>query len=190
MKRESGKIEQIKSGAVAAICKYGVAGASVSKIAAMAGVSDGYLYRHYDSKEELMDVIFDNILNNITDKIEYLLENCSNVKEIAEGFMDYLYEKSLENSDMIKFLIIFQNDFSLEMNSRVVDRITALCGDIVELGRVKEELREEVTPLELYLSLVSLPLQFLSLQYKKLFSDSDVEFQRIKDIAFNSLFKI
>lgn len=190
MKRESEKIEMVKIGAVAAICKYGMAGASVSRIAELAGVSDGYLYRHYKGKEELINAVLDNILNVVTDKIEYLLENCSSARDIAEGFLDYLYENSQKNSDMIKFLIIFQNDFSMELNQNVVSRVTNLCKEIVTLGENNGELRGGVTHLDLYMVLVAMPLQFISLKYKGLLCAGAIDSQRVKDYAYNSLFKI
>ncbi|MEG1634202.1 MAG: hypothetical protein RR388_01090, partial [Rikenellaceae bacterium] len=91
---------------------------------------------------------------------------------------------------MIKFLIIFQNDFTIEVKREFNDRITHLCKEIVALGCSKGVMRSGVSHVELYLALVTVPLQFLSLKYTGLLYANEIEYQKIKDYAYNSLFLI
>lgn len=60
------KIEAIKTATIKIVVTHGIAGASISLIAKEAGVSDGYLYRHYSGKRELIADLFTQRFNYYT----------------------------------------------------------------------------------------------------------------------------
>lgn len=58
MPRSTGAKERVERAAIALFAADGVAGVSIGDIASAAGVSQGALYRHYPSKEELAWSLF------------------------------------------------------------------------------------------------------------------------------------
>ena len=57
--RKPGRRAQILSAARACFCEEGFHGASMSRIAARAGVSVGHIYRYFENKEEVIAAIVD-----------------------------------------------------------------------------------------------------------------------------------
>ena len=53
MMRSSGAKERVERAATELFAAKGIDGVSIAEIAALAGVSQGALYRHYASKEDL-----------------------------------------------------------------------------------------------------------------------------------------
>ena len=58
MPRSTGVKDKVDEAAVGLFAARGVDGVSIAEIAAAAGVSQGALYRHYASKEELAWMLF------------------------------------------------------------------------------------------------------------------------------------
>jgi AcrR family transcriptional regulator len=56
--RATGVREKVDRAAIELFAAYGIDGASIAEIAAEAGVSQGALYRHYRSKDELAEQLF------------------------------------------------------------------------------------------------------------------------------------
>src|SRR5205814_2454075 len=58
MPRSTGVKEKVERAAIELFAAKGVDGVSIGEIAALAGVSQGALYRHYPSKEDLAGSLF------------------------------------------------------------------------------------------------------------------------------------
>lgn len=54
------KLEKIKKAAMELVVRHGYRGISIGAIAKKAGVSTGYLYRHYNGKSDLIQDLIDN----------------------------------------------------------------------------------------------------------------------------------
>ncbi len=52
------KLHQVKEAAIRVIVERGYFGATIAQISKEAGVSDGYLYRHYTGKAELVKELY------------------------------------------------------------------------------------------------------------------------------------
>ena len=66
---DTSKIERIRDAAIEIISEQGIPNCSVAAIAKRAGVSVGYLYRHYSGKEELTNDMLELYFNIINEKI-------------------------------------------------------------------------------------------------------------------------
>ena len=77
--KDINKLERVKQETLKIVVKKGYHGATISQIAKKAKVSDGYLYRHYANKSELVQTLFIENMNlyhslilNLTETEKYL----------------------------------------------------------------------------------------------------------------------
>lgn len=164
---DSTKIERIREAAVACIGRHGIGNTSVAMIAAEAGVSVGYLYRHYTGKDELINDILSISLDNIGDKVEALISSSGNTREIVHRFVAYLLSSAKDDPDKVKFILSLQNDFSFSMSEVVIERISRLCNDILTKGQ--KAIRPDITAEDMYVILICMPLQYIGDRMRNLF---------------------
>jgi len=100
---------------------------SISKIAKKAQMSKGLMYNYFDSKEDLLSSIFDNIMNRIMDMLDPNHDEEITKKE-AENFFDRFFDVLIHNPQEWKLfyqLSVQQDVMNLlmkeTMNSRVQD---------------------------------------------------------------------
>ena len=68
-KMDMTKLDRIREASVEIISEHGILNSSVASIAERAGVSVGYLYRHYPGKVDLINDLLEHALTTITDRI-------------------------------------------------------------------------------------------------------------------------
>ena len=170
-KTDTSKIERIREAAVEIISEHGIPGSSVASIAERAGVSAGYLYRHYPSKEELINDLLEDTLNVITDKISTLIATYDNIPAVVSGIVDFIIESAEANPHKNKFLIMLLNDFSIQIAARARERIEDIARMLIEVGRRTRSVREGLTTDDLYIALVGIPMQYIAVRYKFNFND-------------------
>lgn len=182
------KIERIKEATLNMVVSKGYGGASISEIAQLAGVAEGYLYRHYKSKAELVnDLLFFNV-NEITDKLESLLDNQNSVKDIFEQLTRSLFEIAVNHPVRIKFLYVLMHDYNFKVQDTQRQHILELCRRVKEVGQVSGEIRQNVDEEEIYLFGVVYPIQFINLRLKNFFNQSQLgenEIQKVLKIYLN-----
>ena len=168
------KIERIKDATLEMVVANGYGGASISKIAKNAGVAEGYLYRFYSSKNELVnDLLFTNV-DELANKIERLLDELHSVWEIFEHLIRSLINLSQQQPDRIKFLFVLMHDYNFNLIESQRERIFELCKRIKEIGLEKNQLRKDVTEEEIYLMGVAYPIQFINLRLKSFFNNTQL----------------
>ena len=184
------KIERIKDAPLEMVVANGYGGASISKIAKNAGVAEGYLYRFYSSKNELVnDLLFTNV-DELANKIENLLDELHSVWEIFEHLIRSLINLAQQQPDRIKFLFVLMHDYNFNLIDRQRERIFELCKRIKEIGLSKNQLRQGVTEEEIYLVGVTYPIQFINLRLKSFFNQTELgekEINEVLTLCINSL---
>lgn len=182
------KIDRIKDATVELMSRKGVAATSISQIAKQAGVSDGYLYRYYACKEELVDTLLHDIISNVHIYLSNLIDTSEDLEKMVTRFNDYIYTKSKAEPHVLKFLIMLQNDFSYEIPPTMLTEIEQICTKLVNAPSVK--LNPELTLESIYVALVGLPFQYHSIYHKKMFDSTklfDNKDKFVKQIAQQTL---
>lgn len=184
------KIERIKAATISLVVRNGYGHASISEIARTAGVAEGYLYRHYKGKAELVeDLLYQNI-NLLADNLEYQLEEKDSIHEIFEHIIRTLFILAEKNPEQIKFIYVLMNDYNFKIQDSQRERIFTLCRKVKERGLAIHELREDITEEEIYLLGVSYPIQFINLRLKNFFHETklgETEIQRVMQICRNTI---
>ncbi len=69
---DTSKMERINEAAMQLIVDKGYGNASISQIAKMAGVADGYLYRFHKSKEDMVNALLYEKIGSLIEEMERL----------------------------------------------------------------------------------------------------------------------
>jgi len=184
------KIERIKEAAIQMVVLRGVGGASISEIAHKAGVAEGYLYRHYKGKTELINDLLFTIMNEVLNELQKLIDEQHPVDEIIEKVVRILFELANRDPERIKFLYVLMNDYNYSIQKDQQQRIFSLCKRVKEVslsaGTIDSALSEE----EIYLLGVAYPIQFINLRLKSFFYQSQLgedEIKKVLHICLNSI---
>lgn len=166
-------IERIRQASVEIISEKGITGSSVASIAKRAQVSAGYLYRHYPSKEDLVNDLLNDSLHTIAEKIDELIRQNDRIENIVEGIIGFILESANTNPHRIKFVIMLLNDFSIPNKPSVREQIIRIGETLIEKGRESGSIRNEITVEDFYIALVGIPLQYLATRFRFNFGPQD-----------------
>jgi AcrR family transcriptional regulator len=111
MPRSTKAKEKVERAAIELFAANGVDGASIGEVAALAGVSQGALYRHYPSKEDLARTLFATAYRRIGGE---LTEICDRQRGIADRIAKMVaHFCALYDSDpaLFRFLLLTQHNF-------------------------------------------------------------------------------
>ena len=170
---DTSKIERIRDAAVEIISEQGITNCSVAAIAAKAGVSVGYLYRHYSSKEEFINDMLELYFNVINEKISSLIAERNGVEQIVKGIILHILKTAEEKEALIKFLIMLLNDFSVTIRPSLTARVDALAEELMHMIRETPDIRQDLLPEDLFHVMISLPMQYLSIHYNRIISTKE-----------------
>ncbi len=169
---DQSKLERIKLATMELLVEKGYGGASISEIAKRADVAEGYLYRYYSSKYELVnDLLYSNI-NEILVQFEELLSTSSSIKTVIEKLVTRFFDMAINNPLIIKFLYVLMSDYSFSISTEQRKKIIELCRMANEKGQQVNEIRSDIQADEIYLITVIYPIQFINLRFKKYFDDN------------------
>ncbi|MGL4410948.1 MAG: TetR/AcrR family transcriptional regulator [Bacteroidales bacterium] len=173
---DESKIERIREAALHIISEQGILNCSVAMIAQEAQVSVGYLYRHYPSKDNLIEFLLKNSMELINQRVESLLDSDVDLDGMIRGVVGLIAEAAKDQPSKIKFFIIVFNDFSYSLNAALQDQIRDLTHLVIERYKKSGELKQSTAPIDLFLSLISIPFQYYALHYKSAFeADNTIE---------------
>jgi len=184
------KIEGIKQSAVKLIVENGYGGASISKIAQKAQVAEGYLYRFYKSKEELILDLLNSKIEEIADNLEESLKNSESVEQIINMLVKGIFNMAAKSVDDVKFLYVMMSDYSFSMTDKIRERIRTLCTGVKEKGVSLGELDSKIGEEDIYMLLVIYPIQFINLRLKSIFGVSKwtaADIEKVINICIKTL---
>ncbi|WP_300284298.1 TetR/AcrR family transcriptional regulator [uncultured Alistipes sp.] len=175
------KMDRIREAAVEIISRHGILDCSVASIARQAGVSVGYLYRHYPGKGELINDLLQDALNAITRQIDSLMEKTGDIRQIVAGIVAFLLENADAHPARYRFLIMLLNDFSVEIAPEIREKITEIGRQLIATDKKPDGLRADISIDDLYLALVGIPMQYLASRYKFGFHTGDGDSGHLTD---------
>ncbi len=163
------KLENIKKATISMIVEKGYGGASISAIAAKAGVADGYLYRHYQSKTELVRDLFNESMALFFNYLQEELEHYTSFADFVTHYHLGLVDIINKNIDSAKFFIQLINDFTFEIDEDTKQLVLDLCHRILEKGKRNNEIAASCSLIDIYTIFIIIPLQIFSLYLKGFF---------------------
>ncbi|MDR1683234.1 MAG: TetR/AcrR family transcriptional regulator [Candidatus Symbiothrix sp.] len=101
----SEKRQMIREAALQLFASEGYAATSIHEIARAAGISKGLLYNYFDSKEDLLNSIIDNLLEEFGNMIDPDHDGIVTEEE-AKGFLDKMFDRIINQKE--EFKLYFQ----------------------------------------------------------------------------------
>lgn len=184
------KLERIKEATLQMVVAKGTGGASISEIARKAGVAEGYLYRFYKGKNELVDDLLYSSVDEIANQLETLLSSKPSVQEIFSRLARTIFDMALHEPERIKFLYVLMHDYNFIIQENQRTRIASLCKAVKENGQESGDFHPEVTEEDIYLMGVVYPIQLINLRFKNFFHQTQLgekEIANVVRICLNSL---
>lgn len=184
------KIERIRNTTVEMVVNKGFGGASISEIAKKAGVAEGYLYRYYKGKTELVDDLLFSNLNELINKMEEFLDDLHSIKDIFEQLIRVLFEIANKYPERVKFLFVLMHDYNFSVQGEQRNRIIDLCKRLKEKGLAAKEINKTIDEEEIFLLGFTYPIEFVNLRFKSLFNRTELgekEIQRVLKVCINAI---
>lgn len=184
---DESKIEKIKEAAMELVVEQGYGGASVSKIARKAKVAEGYLYRHYKSKNDLIYDMLNTSINEIIIELEAVIEHNSNVKEIIEKAIRIIFASSTQDMMRMKFLYVLMNDYNFSIGEELQKRTIKVCEKVIAVGAKKNQLQDGVNEEDIYLMCISYTIQFINHRWKNYFGITTLDEEAIQKVLRSAI---
>jgi len=187
---DEAKIQRIRESTIELVVKNGYGGAAISSIARRAGVAEGYLYRFYSSKHELVTELLYSRVAKIIEKLEYLLSSCSSIKEVIGQLIGVLFKMATDFPEEIKFIHVLMHDYNFQVSDEQRQLTKELCEKVISVGIRNGEVNSSITPEEAYGMVIIYPIEFINLRIKGFFGIvgwSEEEQKRVIEFSINAL---
>lgn len=184
------KLERIRQASMELIVHKGYGGASIAEIAKKAKVAEGYLYRHYKGKADLVEDILNSNIDELIGVLEELSGSNKGISYIFEGLIRKMFDIAKTSPTRIQFVFVLMNDYNFSIREGMRDRIHQLCNDVRERGLRENVLRPDVEEDEVFLMGLSYPIQYINYRLKGFFNRKELretEIQKILKVCVNSL---
>ncbi len=102
----------IIAAAIQELARHGVNGSTVRRIAAAAGVTEGAIYRHFASKEELCDHAYSQIVAEMAEQKKVILASSDSVAVKLHNWVRVTYEYFDLYPEAFSYVLLTTHDFS------------------------------------------------------------------------------
>lgn len=187
---DEGKIQRIREATIELVVQNGYGGAAISSIARRAGVAEGYLYRFYASKQELVTELLYAKVAQIIEKLEFLLNSCKSIKEVISQLIGELFKMATDAPEEIKFIYVLMHDYNFQVSNEQRIHIKSLCEKVIQIGIANGEVNNCISPEEAYGIVVIYPIEFINLRMKGFFGRigwTNEEQKRVAEFSINAL---
>lgn len=186
------KLERIKKATMELVVKHGYRGTSIGAIAKKAGVSTGYLYRHYDGKSDLIQNLIDSNFKTFEKIFCKTVDEKGTAKDTIFNVINVLFNISINNPIHAKFLsvLVFDQNFEIRKRREEDKKTRRLVNNILDFGIKNGEINPKTTIDEILLVLFAIIFTYISSNLN--FDNSKEKFteekaRRIADICLNAL---
>lgn len=167
-KTDPEKIERVRKAAMEMIVEYGTRAYSIASIAKRAGVSTGYLYRYYESKDALMSDLIDTNMAGFEAVVNKSIEENRTLAQIIYSFTKRLVEAARTDTLLVKFLISIVFESALcEVPDEKREKHEYFIRTMRESGIRNNEISQNATDEDIVSVFFSIPFMYVSEIMKK-----------------------
>jgi AcrR family transcriptional regulator len=152
--------DRVLHAAIAAFAEAGQSGVTLESIARRAGVGIGTLYRHFPSREALVEAVYRDELARLCDNARELLESLPPdvaMRTWMDRFADYVAAKR-GIADTLRALVAAGTVTSADTH----ERLTATIQTLLSAGATSGALRADLDPADVFAALTGI---FLATEY-------------------------
>lgn len=184
------KLERIKKATMELVVKYGYGGTSIGAIAKKAGVSTGYLYRHYNGKSDLIKDLIDTNFEKFEEKFCGTVDEKGTLNDIIFNFVSTLFRMSINKPIHAKFLstIVFDQNSEVRKRRDTDERLRKIVNDILEVGIKNHEINPKTTVEEMMFILFPIIFSYILVNMNSNYSNfGEKQARRITEICINAM---
>ncbi|MFQ5709598.1 MAG: TetR/AcrR family transcriptional regulator [bacterium] len=141
MARPLTKKSELIDAALALFMRKGIKATTTRDIALRAGISEGTIYRHFESKDELAEIIFEENLDFFWNFLKGYLKNTKTTEEMLQAFVEGFFEFSRREQRRYGF-IIAAHQTELKKQSRESMKPKQMLTKILRLGQKQKVFRK------------------------------------------------
>lgn len=146
--------KDIINAAINIISREGFQDLTTKHLAELVGVSEAALYRHFDSKTDLLHKILEYFQSLAQDAMGNIHNEISDPLEQVKAFVINRYKLFMENPDLAKVMFseeIFQNDRSLaEHNLSIMHIHRDQLLKSIRQAQKQDQIRNDLEPIQLF----------------------------------------
>lgn len=183
-KKDDEKERSIKEAVIKLILQEGFHGASVSKIAKIAGVSPATVYVYYENKENMLQDIYqeysEEIYGYLIDRVDQGARGRQQIELIIRGYYDYI----LEHKEIFSFVEQFSNCPALANScngKKGICHLHKLIGEMKQNKILKPYSEDNLLVVILY------PVKAIALDIHKSLEEKEVLLQELTKIILSAI---
>lgn len=180
---DTSKIERIKESTVEMVVRHGYNAASVSLIAKNAGVADGYLYRFYPSKYDLVSDIFKSKVEMLNHVLEEFYEANESIRDVVTSFVGYILKRAKDFPVQTKFLFMLIHDYSFEIDKVAANHMKGIFEKLLQKGQQNGEISAGITSEDLYMLVIGQTLLYIDSRFRNHFGETEFEEQMAERVS-------
>lgn len=169
------KLEKIKRVTMELISESSYKDMTVAKIAKLADCSAGYLYRHFDSKEDLINHLVDEYFEHFNHQLRESFSPESPFSLLVDKYVSTIIEMAIEDPIPIKFLssILCDRSFietKLSPNAHI--KMGEIIGEVIQNRKHTKEIRNDLEITDFILFFVEIPINYVCMRLLGAFNNN------------------
>jgi len=177
------KLYGVKEAAIKVIVERGYFGATIAQISKEAGVSDGYLYRHYHGKAELVRELYVERMGFFQTIIIESIRKNQSVKDVLVVAFEFLNEAVHENQNTIAFIFIMDHDHSFEFPDEIRVGFRTIGNEVQKMGLKTSEIHADRTIEEIIAIMFGLPIKLIEMRRKNIIHSQPISKQDVDSLV-------
>jgi len=177
------KLYEVREAAVRVIVERGYYGATIAQISKEAGVSDGYLYRHYSGKAELVRELFVESMGYFLTVVLEAIEREKTLSDVLHKTFSFLGQSLKEDADTIAFIFIMDHDHSFEFPDEIRQSFREIGLKLRKLGSKSGDISENLNEEDIIAIVFGLPIKYMEMRRKSIISSKDFTEKDINTIV-------
>jgi AcrR family transcriptional regulator len=184
------KLHKVREAAIKVIVERGYYGATVAQISKRAGVSDGYIYRHYSGKAELVRELFVESMGYFHAVVLEAIAREKKLDVILLSIFNFLRKSLIEEADTIAFIFIMDHDHSFDFPDVIRRGFREIGSKLKGLGHSTGEISKSLNEEDIIAIVFGLPIKYMEMRRKDIVSNkafSEDDMNSIVKICKNAL---
>lgn len=183
-KKDDEKEKSIKEAVIKLILQEGFHGASISKIAKMAGVSPATVYIYYENKENMLQDIYSEYSEEVYDYLINRVNKNMGGQQLIEVLIRSYYDYILEHKEIYSFVEQFSNCPSLANRCSGKKNVCNIHNLMTELkqNKIIKEYSEEIL-----LAIIFYPVKAIVVDSRKNEAEREILLQEMIKVIQNAI---
>lgn len=177
------KLYEVRESAIKVIVERGYYGATIAQISKEAGVSDGYLYRHYSGKAELVRELFVESMGYFHSVVLEAIDREKSLDAVLYSAFSFLSEALKEDPFTIAFIFIMDHDHSFEFPDEIRQGFKEIGKKLKQLGTESGAISPKLNEEDILAIVFGLPIKYMEMRRKSIITDEPLNDEQLKTIV-------